>query len=195
MPVLVLITGPPCTGKTTLGQRLASDFNLPFFFKDGFKERMYDDYAAVQGADSLTRDASRLLGRMSMGCLQIVCEEMLARNQSHILEANFDRQLFSPYLAELKTRYAFHVVQVQLKANGGILLERFVRREREDRHPGHQGLAFLESVKPALLRGEQEPLNAEGDLLTLDTTDFALLNYASIHALLTEHLGRTAGQA
>ena len=149
---------------------------------------MYDDYAAVHGSNSLTRDVSRLLGRISMGCLQIACEEMLARNQSHILEANFDRQLFSPYLTQLKFRYAFHVAQVQLKANGETLLERFVRREHEDRHPGHQGLAFLESVKPILLRGEQEPLNVEGDLLTLDTTDFALLDYACIYNLLTQRL-------
>ena len=99
MPVLVLITGPSCTGKTTLGGQIANDFHLPFFSKDGFKERMYDDYAAVHGPDSITRDVSRLLGRMSMGCLQIVCEEMLSQGQSHILEANFDRHLFSPYLA------------------------------------------------------------------------------------------------
>ena len=127
-----------------------------------------------------------------MGCLQIVCEEMLAQGQSHILEANFDRALFSPYLAQLKSRYVFHVAQIQLTANGETLLARFIRREGQDRHPGHQGLAFLESVKPILLRGEQEPLDVEGDLLTLDTTDFVLLNYAAIHNLLSERLGRTS---
>ncbi len=188
LPLLVIVTGPPCTGKTTLGRRIAQEFGLPFFYKDGFKERMYDAAAEHSGSPDIPRELSRLLGRFSMDSLLFVAESMLAARQSLILEANFDNRLFSPRLADLRARYEFHVAQIQLKADGQTLLERFIRREQEDRHQGHQGLRHLEEAKPILLRGEQEPLTIEGDLLTLDTTDFEQLPYEQIRLLLTLHL-------
>ena len=151
VPILIIITGPSCTGKTTLGRRIAQEFGLPFFYKDGFKERMYDAVTEISGTNDIPRDLSRLLGRFSMDSLLFVAETMLAARQSLILEANFDSRLFSPRLALLKPRYDFHVVQIQLKADGPILLERFIRREQTDRHPGHQGMACLEEMKAFLL--------------------------------------------
>ena len=39
---LIIILGPPATGKTTLGRRLAADLRLPFLGRDDFKERLFD---------------------------------------------------------------------------------------------------------------------------------------------------------
>ncbi len=39
---LIIILGPPGTGKTTLGKRIAKDLNLPFVHKDGIKELLFD---------------------------------------------------------------------------------------------------------------------------------------------------------
>jgi hypothetical protein len=42
-------------------------------------------------------------------------------------------------------------------------------------------LTYLETLKPVLLRGEQEPLAVPGELFVYDTTDIANVDY---HAVL-----------
>lgn len=41
-PVLILTTGAPCTGKTTIAQHLAGKFQLPVVHKDDIKERLFN---------------------------------------------------------------------------------------------------------------------------------------------------------
>ncbi len=41
-PLLIIIAGPACTGKTTLGKHLAQELRLPFIHKDGIKELLFD---------------------------------------------------------------------------------------------------------------------------------------------------------
>ena len=38
----VIITGPPASGKTSLGIKLVTELKLPFIFKDGIKELLFD---------------------------------------------------------------------------------------------------------------------------------------------------------
>ena len=40
--LLIIINGAPCTGKTTLGRKLAKQLCLPFLSKDGIKEVLFD---------------------------------------------------------------------------------------------------------------------------------------------------------
>ena len=40
--VLVLISGPPGAGKTTLGAKIAQELGIPFLNKDGIKELLFD---------------------------------------------------------------------------------------------------------------------------------------------------------
>jgi len=41
-PLLIIISGPPGTGKTTLGKRMANELHLPFVNKDSIKELLFD---------------------------------------------------------------------------------------------------------------------------------------------------------
>ncbi len=184
----MIITGPACTGKTTLGRWLSETCGLPFFHKDGFKEMMYDVVMERQGLEGITPEMSQAMGRMSVRCLEIVMEEMLSQRLSLIVDANFDSDLFSPVLNRMVRRHPCRIVQAQLKCDGMTLQERFIRREQTDRHPGHQGLTQMERVRPVLLRGEQKPLDVEGDLLVFDTTDFAQVDYSGLLAVVRKYL-------
>ncbi len=44
-------------------------------------------------------------------------------------------------------------------------------------------MKYLDSTRPVLLRGEQPPLQIEGDLLRLDTTDFDRVPYERVREL------------
>ena len=70
-PVLVIISGPPATGKTSLGRRLARQFDLPFFHKDGIKETLFD---ALEYPDE---DPARKLGYASALLLYHIAEAIL----------------------------------------------------------------------------------------------------------------------
>jgi predicted kinase len=199
--VIVLVTGASATGKTTLAQSLAEHFGLPLFAKDRFKEMMFE--AACPDGDyeeRITREFSRLLGRMSMGCLEIALEQCVRAGVSSVFEANFDSRLFSPHLARLRSEHEFHVVQAHLSCRADMLLERYIRRETEDRHPGHGGLRFLEEDRAALLQGAAAtngPLilpEGDGELVAIDTTDFAAVDCGPLYAVVARRLERASGR-
>jgi 2-phosphoglycerate kinase len=41
-PMVIVITGPPCAGKTTIARRVAERFSLPWMGKDMVKELLFD---------------------------------------------------------------------------------------------------------------------------------------------------------
>jgi shikimate kinase len=66
IPLLVIITGPACTGKTSLGRRLAEESGLPCFYKDGYKEMMYDVIMEQQGIEAITLELTKMHGRIGI---------------------------------------------------------------------------------------------------------------------------------
>ncbi|HEX8995685.1 MAG TPA: ATP-binding protein [Ktedonobacterales bacterium] len=174
-PLLVVITGKPATGKTTLGRRLAVDLRLPFFSKDSLKETLFDSL----GADD--RAWSRRLGIASFALLRHISEAMLSAGQSLIVEANFLDGYDTPYYQTLVTRHGAHVAQIWLTATPETIAQRFEQRAASDeRHPGHVELANLDIFRPALLHNVDGPLSLDGALQIVDTTDFAMVEYGAL---------------
>jgi deoxyadenosine/deoxycytidine kinase len=54
--VLIVVAGPPCTGKTTLAEKIAGKYNLLLLYKDGIKETLMDSLGAEN------REESRQIG-------------------------------------------------------------------------------------------------------------------------------------
>lgn len=172
---IIIVTGPPASGKTTLGRALAARLHMPFLYKDGIKETLFD---TLGWSD---REWSRTLGVATYALLFHLLEMELAAGRSLVVESNFDAERAGPSFLALRERYGFRPVQVCCVADGAVLLERCrLRATSDERHPGHDDLAHMAELEPALLRGRLDPLPLGGPIIEVDTTDFVKVDAEAI---------------
>lgn len=171
-PLLLVVTGRPATGKTTLARKLAIDLRLPLIHKDGLKEPLFD----VLGAPD--RAASRQLGVASLRLQRVIAAELLRVGISLIIESNFSEQYDGAPLRALAYEYGAKLAQIWLAAEPRMLVERFERRAAAgNRHLGHLELAHIDEFRQALVAPGDTPLSLPGPVLALDTTDFNVTDY------------------
>jgi len=172
---LIIISGPPCTGKTTFGNLLADKLQVPLFNKDSFKEILFDDLGWSD------RETSKKYGIASYGLLYYVIENELKFNRSLIIDSNFKSEFDTPKFNKLKEKYDFNIIQLIFKCDGEVLFKRFKKRsESNERHPGHVDSNNYEEFKEQLLSGQSEPLSVSSDIIEINTTDFTKIDNEKI---------------
>jgi predicted kinase len=185
---LILVSGPPGAGKTTLGAAIAQEFGLPFFNKDGFKELLFDTLGWQD------REWSRQLGIASTVLLFHALERQLAAGQSVVAESAFQVQYDAPRLRRLQEQYPFQTLEVHCTAEIEALLARFARRAQSaERHPGHEEQNQTHGeLRASLARGVYGVLSGPEEALIVDTTDFASVDGQRLMQQIRSRAGRAS---
>lgn len=178
VPTIILITGHPATGKTTLAHYLAQELRLPLIWKDQIKESLLETLGWS------TPEWSRQLGVAAWRLLYQQIENLLQANVSHIVEANFDPRYANGRWQNLDRNYHFQLIQLRCETEPQTLLTRYRQRiQNGNRHPGHvddsDDAVFLESVQQHI-----QWIALASRRVSFDTTEIKESSYPKIAAAI-----------
>lgn len=119
-PLLIVVTGRPGSGKTTLANRIAEEICCPLLSRDALKE----GYCVTHDAEhtSLPADTNRKLYDVYFDLVQHFLDEGI----SVVLEAAFQHKLWEPKLEPLLERADVRIVRCQVDPQ--LARERMVAR-------------------------------------------------------------------
>ncbi|MGI9604261.1 MAG: AAA family ATPase [Acidimicrobiales bacterium] len=153
--LLVVVSGIPGSGKTTLARRLAPALGLPLLAKDTIKEALLD----ALGSGDLAH--SRRLGGASHEVLLAVAAE----SPQAVLESFFWPGVAEPRLIALGRP----LVQVWCRCPLDLAIARYRdRTDDPDRHPGHRPEHQDARATEHWMTAEPRPLDID-PLISVDT--------------------------
>jgi predicted kinase len=163
LPLLIVVTGSPASGKTSVAETLAEALHLPLITKDGIKEEIYD---ALENADP---SDSHRLGYVAIRLMHSWARTFLEKGVPLILESNFKRSLSMPGLQELFGVSRPLLIQCSVPEEEAV--QRYIERsERGERHPVHDDANHVEELREDLRSGDYDLRDTGVPTLLVDTS-------------------------
>jgi predicted kinase len=164
-PALVIVSGAPGGGKTTLARPLSSDLRLPLLSKDALKEALADAIGSP-----LDVPASMRLGDGAYAALYLALAALLEAGTGAVVDSNFRRGVSEAALRPLLAMST--ACLVHCTADASTLLVRYEGRfARGERHPAHLDGDRAAGLADDLASGLFEPLELPIPTLVVDTCD------------------------
>ena len=174
-PQLIITTGRPAAGKSTLSKWLSKELGMPFVSKDNVREVLFN------GLGWKDRKWAQMLGRTSVDIMFYFAETQLEAGCSLILDNSFDPSLSAARFQALKTKYGVETIQIVCNSDRDTLFNRFRERAKTgNRHPGHGDDDVLDELRTYLAKEQSLVMDIGGSIIEIDTTDFSKVNYQAI---------------
>ena len=180
---LIIFTGLPGTGKTTLSERLSNELNIPLIAKDAIKEMMFDELGWA------TKEFTTKLTLTTFQIMDYVIEGQLRAGNNLIVESNFMPRLSNDRFQNWQQKYNCNVIQIVCRTDLKVLAKRCHERSLTNRHPGHGDKSsvagHMSSLAGRIKNGENQPLDLSSKIYVLDTTDFGSIGFEGLVAEIT----------
>jgi predicted kinase len=183
-PTIIIVTGRPAAGKSTLAKWLSQELKFPFVSKDNIREELFDRLGWRD------RKWAQELGKASVDMMFYFARAELEVGHSIIMDNSFYPPVSNPRFQALKEKYHAESIQIVCNSDRETLFQRFKSRANSgSRHPGHGDQAVLDELYANLAANSSQILEIGGSVIEVDTTDFTRVNYQEIlrpvKALLT----------
>lgn len=131
MPLLVVISGLPASGKTTLAKRLSEEFSVSLISKDTIKELLFETLPQKD------REWSTIQGRAAIAMMYAGAKELLLSGTSVMIESSFDTALGAGDVDRLLADTNSALVEIHCTLAYDERQRRWTHRSKTSRHPGH----------------------------------------------------------
>lgn len=187
---IIVLTGMPATGKSTVCRALTREFGFPIVEKDAIKEQLFDTLGFSCYAEK------RALDHAANAVVIHMVERILEAGGSAIVDNNFDTESGRKFSALLE-RYAPRCACVFLRGDLDVLHERYTKRDNS--HQRHLGHVLQEHYPPRegdslyytmtkdefyekFMKRGMDSFTCPGGRIEVDTTDFSRVDTEAIVA-------------
>jgi predicted kinase len=174
-PTILIVTGRPAAGKSTLARWLSQELKLPLVSKDNIREELFDRLGWKD------RKWAQELGKASVDMMFYFARAELEVGHSIIMDNAFHPPISNSRFQALKEKYKAQSIQIVCDSDRETLFQRFkTRADSATRHPGHGDQDVLEELYANLADNSSQILEIGGSIIEVDTTDFAKVDYQEI---------------
>jgi predicted kinase len=174
-PTIIIVTGRPAAGKSTLARWLSQELKLPLVSKDSIREELFDRLGWKD------RKWAQELGIASVDMMFYFARAELEVGHSIIMDNSFYPPVSKPRFQALKEQYNAESIQIVCDSDRETLFQRFkARAVSGTRHPGHGDYDVLKELYVNLVDNSSPILEIGGAVIEIDTTDFVKVDYQEI---------------
>lgn len=161
LPTLIVVSGPPGAGKTTLAHAVATALRCPAICRDEIKEGM------AHATPGFTPGPGDELTKRTLSTFFGVLELLLKAQVTTVAEAAFQHRVWQPGLQPLQQLAQLRIVQCSVDPD--MALQRTLRRTQEN--PVRQAHADPRRGTTRTGHNEFDPISLEAPSIQVDTTD------------------------